>query len=276
MNFLEMLHNQLKDKHLTDEEKLRLIYLADCQFFSFDSRWFYSSLFNDMKTRDEMFFRKIDLKNVSDYKIICYPNAAEILKVAGQEFTNLQYEVLNCFGHYKLRANGSFGKITLDPVHSDFTRMKIGFRPTNYKLNEDKTVPEERIKYQKEIDQSLGINFKSSKEVFGPERNTIIDNLNAIVQVINSSHLKYYSDAATILRLYGLYDKVRLSILFEGTSYATYVNKDYDFHRFIYNESENIFFEICKIGDEYKLNQVDKARVRSIASNEEYRRKQVI
>ena len=41
MDLLETLHDELKDRHFSEEEKMLYIYLRTCQEFSFDDRFFY-------------------------------------------------------------------------------------------------------------------------------------------------------------------------------------------------------------------------------------------
>lgn len=259
MNILELVHNELKDKHLTDLEKLRYIYLVDCQLFSFDARWYYFTLWGDASLYAELIEKEIDLTSVTDFRVICKSNSKSVLKRLTDEFTNISSYVVSADGHYYLRTTGNFGIVDLDPTNSDFARAKIGLRPTSFLLNDFTLTDEDRFNFQKEIDDSLGKQFKTKLEVIGKNsERTASENLKVIADLINKSRLKYYSDASTLFRKYADNEKI---------NYTTYVSKDYEFHKLALYYPDSVLFELLKIDDYYKVDAIDRSRIRDISTD---------
>ena len=64
MNVIETVNEELKGRHLTDLEKLRLIYIRNCKLFSFDYRWFYTDILKDKKTKRQIEDRVIRFHQV--------------------------------------------------------------------------------------------------------------------------------------------------------------------------------------------------------------------
>ena len=259
MNVLEYVQNELKGKHLTDLEKLRYIYLVDCQLFSFDARWYYFSLWQDFNLCEELIKKEIDLTNVNDFRVICISNSKSVLKSLVDEFTSINSYVVYSGGHYFLRTTGDFGTIDLDPTNSDFATSKIGLRPKSFLLNDSSLNDNDRFNFQKELDDSLGKSFKTKLEVIGKhQRRTASENLKVVADLINEHNLKYYSDAATLFRKYADNEKI---------NYATYASKDYDFHKLALYYPDNSLYELSKIDECYKVNIIDRARIRDIKTN---------
>ena len=72
MNVLELLHQELKDKNLTTEEKAYYLYIRSCQLFSFDTRYAYWELLKDGHLfKRKICNREIDLENVDDFRVVC-------------------------------------------------------------------------------------------------------------------------------------------------------------------------------------------------------------
>ncbi len=261
MNFYEYIQDNIKDKHLTDIEILRYIYLSFCQFFSFDARWNYTYLWDDDKLHYKLENKKVNLSNIDDFRTLCKPSTKYIVAPLVKEFTSLNTKVIDACGHFYLRVYNKDKTIDLDPIKADLTNMKINIRPKNFLLHG--VGEKERLYFQEELDNSLDFSFKNIDDVILEQsKYTTKENLEHLVNLINTSSFKYYQDASDIMRMYARFNKV---------SYETYINKDYEFHKFIIDYPDNVLYEILKIDNYYKAVSIDSRRIDDVKYDKLYR-----
>lgn len=87
MNVLATLDKELKDKNWGKGTKSRYLYLRCCELFSFDSRYNYyiyldsfeDEILQKLKLRD----RKINLEDVTDFRILCTNYTKELWRTDG-------------------------------------------------------------------------------------------------------------------------------------------------------------------------------------------------
>jgi len=136
MNVLEMLHQELKDKHWTTEEKAYYIYIRSCQLFSYDERYDYCDLFDDEKQlKNKIINRTIDLENVHDFRVICTSHSDEVLSKLLNELIGI-----DCLSegdpnlHRWLKFYDGKRYIEADSTAmSDLQRVKMGLKTYGYK-----------------------------------------------------------------------------------------------------------------------------------------------
>jgi len=94
MNVLELLHQELKDKNWTTEEKSYYIYIRSCELFSYDERYrFCRFLLGGKFLKNEIRNRKIDLENVEDFRVICTSHPKEVYSKLLQELLGIDAEI---------------------------------------------------------------------------------------------------------------------------------------------------------------------------------------
>ena len=86
MNLLNILDNELKNKHYNNFEKVRYIYLRTCELFSFDARYYFVEIFNK-KLFNNIIDKKIDITNVDDFLVICHSYSKYVLLRLVNELT---------------------------------------------------------------------------------------------------------------------------------------------------------------------------------------------
>lgn len=142
MDVLQLLDDELKDKNNWSlEEKARYLYIRSCQLFSYDPRYqcdLFWKMYRKKKMEKEIVFKKIDLRNILDFKVVCSSYSEYV-------YNNLLEELLNIFVFvHKGKLNGQFHemnsfKIGKDVYHVDATgrgdieRIKMGLKTYSFR-----------------------------------------------------------------------------------------------------------------------------------------------
>ena len=155
MNLLEMLNNEIKDKHFTKEELMRYIYIRTCEIFSFDSRYYYMDLFPEVNIDDIInYIPKIT--NIKRREIVCKSYSKYILKRLLISLANIDADAKIGIEHTYVIAKLNDEEYELDATMFDLARVKMGLVPTGYKkkINTNDKIKNEE--YLKEIDKEIG------------------------------------------------------------------------------------------------------------------------
>ncbi|MCH5166987.1 MAG: hypothetical protein J1F35_03755 [Erysipelotrichales bacterium] len=159
MNVLEILTQELKDKHWSLEEKIRYVYLRVCEFFVFDYRY---RLATQLPNKDEILNyidnKDIDLTNLNDRYIVCPTYTDKVMPIILQELFEKICNIRHVGGHYYPSCEINGIEIALDATIMDLLRVKmnlttIGFIPDG---ENDSKVLYNYDKHLKEIDKSIG------------------------------------------------------------------------------------------------------------------------
>lgn len=255
MDFLETIHNELKNKHLSDDEKIRYIYLRNCQTFSFDTRWHYTALWNDLTLKLKLRRKMFDIKNIDESLVICHSDSKSIIKPLVQELTSYDCKIDGSISHSRAVAIKGSRKIILDAAYGDLARVKYGIMTYDYYDNFDNETHE--------LDQNLGFNL-IPESVFVDELDygDPVTILSEIKYILNNYKFKNFSDALYI------FDSLVpiLSIYSE-----TYMDREYNFHKFICLDKQNRYFELSFNGEYYSLNEILPDRFEQIKCDVRYR-----
>lgn len=257
MDLLETLNSELSNKRLTDLEKIRYIYLRCCQFFSFDSRWYYNYLWNHYKLNKDIEKRKIDLHNINDFRVICFSISHQVLKPLIEELTFTSPYVSDNGSHASVYVKCNNNLLNLDPVYGDFTKVKVGAKTLDFTgLSPDYDLSE--------IDRELGFDLEditklsNIDEYADPE-----DTLQKLAFFINKNNFTQYDDPSYLIRKFGPEDY---------TFNKTFVSKKYDFHKFIELIGTDIIYELYKDKDFYKMDLTSHEKLDKISRNVRYRK----
>ena len=155
MNLLEMINEEVKDKHFTKEELMRYIYIRTCEIFSFDSRYYYMELFPEVNIEDIINYVP-KITNIKRREIVCKSYSRFILKRLLIDIANIEADSKNGIEHTYVVAKLNNEEYELDATMFDLARVKMGLVPTGYNK---KTNISDKIKneeYLKEIDKEIG------------------------------------------------------------------------------------------------------------------------
>lgn len=154
MNVLETLHNELKNKNWTKEEKARYLYIRSCELFYYDQRYYFCRYFeNAMERRNQIRNRKIDLENVTDFSVICTSHIIEVYKKLLFEFVNIEGNVEG-EAHPWLTFDDGTREIKADSIeNNDITRIKMKLNTLGYNNIQSESNYDEHLK---EIDKNIG------------------------------------------------------------------------------------------------------------------------
>lgn len=131
MDLINLLHNEMKDKHLSDLERMRYIYLRVCELFHFDTKWIVADIAGDPKLESKLAKKKIDLERIDDFSVICHTVSREVLFKLIREFTSYEARVAGNGYHSSLEVKDNYNnRWTLDPVYGDMAKVKLGIIPT--------------------------------------------------------------------------------------------------------------------------------------------------
>lgn len=144
MDVLQLLDDELKDKNNWSlEEKVRYLYIRSCELFSYDARYqcdLFWKMYGKKIVGKEILFKKIDLRAVLDFKVVCSSYSEYV-------YNKLLEELLNVFVFvHKGKLNGQFHKmnsfkIGKDVYHVDATgrgdieRIKMGLKTYSFRKN---------------------------------------------------------------------------------------------------------------------------------------------
>lgn len=182
MNFESQIDNILCNSNLNDLFKIRWIYLYVCKIFSYDIRFIYAK--DNLK--EEIYNKKIDIKNIEDYELVCYTIArllTDILSKYGYECELVkEYDVR--FSHVYVIVKCKDYTLKLDPTkRHDLTRVKINSNTLDFTLlNENSKFVDEL----NETDNNINNNYN------GIDKNVFYDNetITKLVQVVENSAKK--------------------------------------------------------------------------------------
>jgi len=253
MDLLTMLDHELSSMHLNDFEKVRYIYLRTCELFSFDARYNYTSLFSDDLLYDAIINRKIDIRNVNDFLVVCHSYSREVLMKLIRELTTAQVEVYGeAHSYVKYQANW-----LLDATYGDLARVKLGLETRGFeKIPQDKQL-------LAETDSIIGYTPKSKMEYLEKidlsSIDTIFKSINLLLR--NSKCNKEFSDALFFVEwiLYGIN-------CYEFKE-SCYVGEDYKFHQiFIFPNIEHIFC-LSKEDESYGIKCIGREECMKLVRN---------
>ena len=256
MNLIEQLSKELSQLHLNDLEKARYIYLRCCEIFSFDSRVYFTDLFDDSQLRNKILRKRFNVENINEYLVVYHSFSRYILKPLIEYFTNLKCSVVkDRTGHSYLIVEYLGKEWILDATNKDLARVKLslpteGFTSCVEKM--DLLIPE--------IDTNLGFTTKSIDDY----KNLITGNgstemvrtemVKSIGTILKNSNAKYYySDASFLLE-----DVLGISNF--SSNNDTYVDSNYNFRRLIDVPNEYSFFELSKEENEkeYSIKRIKR------------------
>ena len=245
MNVIETIHNELKDKHLTDLERVRYIYVRCCQIFHFDSRWHYTSVWKDDELKKQIFNREIDLENVQDTSVVCRSGSIAA-KTLCEAFTNCDCNLREGKNHTSLDVKIDGVTWNLDLAHGDLARGKIDLVLENFSCGANN---EYRI--LDEVDHNLGLSFFTGRDYRSTIHNVdLVDLYRQIGYLINDSNARYhYTDANFFFTL------MACTYIHEG---STYLDRDYNFHKLVKANDGEAYFDLSKDEDYYSVKEIEK------------------
>lgn len=195
MNLLEELHDELKNSHFNEIEKIRYIYLRTCCKFSFDERYFHSEFYYRGLKR-ELENMIINPHNINSFITVCHPYN-RLVKTLIDELT-LSTAIIKGEKHSRLEC----GKWSLDATTGDFSRVKMHLKTYGF-VNLDGE--NEKLS---EIDDSLGyIPYSKDSYLNSIDISTIPNMYESVSQLLkNSKCQKEFSDAQYFIHylLYGI------------------------------------------------------------------------
>ena len=102
MDVLQLLDNELKNKSdWSLEEKARYLYIRSCELFSYDLRYKWNSfrkIYGEDKIEKQIVNRKIDLRNVEDFRVLCTSYSRYVFYKLLEELLGLKVKICG-FGH---------------------------------------------------------------------------------------------------------------------------------------------------------------------------------
>lgn len=166
MDVLAKLDEELKSrKDYTLEQKRRYLYLRTCQLFSYDSRYHYCTydLLGEKadKIKNEIIQNKINLKDVTDFRVVCKNYSEDVYSVALKELLDTESEIISG-GHYYVEFEENGKTIKADATLGDLTRAKMKLMTRGYKAYEDN----EYRKKLREIDRKINYIDKNYDDSF--------------------------------------------------------------------------------------------------------------
>lgn len=153
MNVLDVLNQEIKNKHWSLEEKARYIYLKSCELFAYDSRYVFCDFIENGKALQcQINERTFDLKNVQDNRVICYSHTKEILASLLQELLDLKVYIKGNKFHTWLVFEAGKNEIEADAtLANDLSRVKMGLDTKGYKPNHTS-----KKLFLQQMDQQIG------------------------------------------------------------------------------------------------------------------------
>lgn len=127
MDLVSDISNNIKNQNFDKFTLVRYIYLYLCQVFSYDSRFLNK---NNAKLRNEIYNKKIDIRNVNDFEIICDTFShiiVDILKLYDIDATIETEQTDSYYKHTYVVTEVDGYKLKLDPTKKyDTARVKLG------------------------------------------------------------------------------------------------------------------------------------------------------
>lgn len=177
MDVLQLFDNELKNKdNWSLEEKARYLYIRSCELFSYDARYkcdLFWTIYGKEVVEKEIINKKIDLRNVEDFRVICTSYSSSVINGILGELLNIIVKIhRGKFGiHQKVSFEIGQKEYYADAtVGEDIAGVKIGLETEGY-YNYDKT----QILNLKKIDRKIG--YSGKKRLFNPILRCRIRNL---------------------------------------------------------------------------------------------------
>lgn len=246
MNFKQIIHDELKDRHLTEREKLRYIYKRACEEFYFDHRWFYTDTLHDQALANHIEKRHIDLENVDDFSVVCHTMSREVLKPLIDEFTSFKTRTVLDRCHTTLNVTEPNGIVwNLDATCGDMPRVKLNVAPIGMKSESVHPV------YLDDMDFDIGFLFDGLDDYLRMVNASCFPDLvRKIGKILDITKVKYnYSDTRFFMKLYSY-------MMLCDTE--TYLDENYNFHRLMNLCDDNAYFDVCKKDDCFKLYEINE------------------
>ena len=247
MNLLNILDNELKNKHYNNFEKVRYIYLRTCELFSFDARYYFVESFNK-KLFNNIIDKKIDITNVDDFLVICHSYSKYVLLRLVNELTTANVSLHSgphSFVEYKDDDDLLW---RLDATYGDLSRAKIGIKTTGFSCLESWN-----FTYQDDldmIDESFGYKYKDREDFLKLlDLNSFNSFINGIDGLIKDNELKYFTDVLFFV-------KWLINGVFCVFSSSTGMDDNYNFGTFIYDETNKDLFYLSKEDDNYGIKKI--------------------
>lgn len=161
MNLIKLFNDELKDKNLSTDEKIRYIYLRCCEIFTYDFRIrFCDILENGDILIKEIKNKKFDIENITTKEVVCTSIENEIFKKLLKEFFDINSTV-NVRGHSSSTFFDKKRNLKTDfTISSDISRVKMGLETYGYTdCANSKKFKEELIKMDKKIGYLRGKYF---------------------------------------------------------------------------------------------------------------------
>ena len=247
MNLLEQINSELKNKHFSDFECVRYIYLRVCEIFSFNSKYFFHK-FLSKDEWDNIVNGTIDIKNLNTNLAVCHTISRDVLLKLIRELTSANvrfYESLHSYLIYEEKPGHLW---MLDAANGDFSRVKLNLKTSGfynmYKSNSEKIVT---------ADMNIGYNYTLKQDYLNKidlsSDKTIFSSIN---NLLSNSKCKYtYSDSIYFIRW------LLLAIIFPFNE-STGIDDDC-FYSFFEASNNNIFY-LSKNEDEYSIKEITKEK----------------
>ncbi len=224
MDVLQLLDDELKDKNNWSlEEKARYLYIRSCELFSYDPRYqcdLFWKMYGKKIVGKEIVFKKIDLRNVLDFKVVCSSYSEYVYNKLLEELLNIFVFVHQGKLNGRYHKNNSF-KIERNIYHvdatiySDIERVKMGLKTYSFRKNRQLKIwndlnlkkVDKKIGYikdgyyKKKLMQSINDlemdYYKSTlKDPFNDERNYFLFQMKVIKELFDEvNEFREYTDA---------------------------------------------------------------------------------
>lgn len=162
MDVLQLLDDELKTKsNWSLEEKARYLYIRSCELFSYDARYqcdLFWTIYGEEVVEKEIINKKIDLRNVTDFLVVCTSYSSSVINGLLGELLNVLVKIHtgNLSGHQKVSFEIGKNEYYADATSGkDIAGIKIGLETKGY-YSYDKT----QLLNLKEIDRKIGYNNK--------------------------------------------------------------------------------------------------------------------
>ncbi len=197
MNIVQIAEEGLKGKDWTLEEQAKYIYHISCEYFTYDTRYYFAN--KDCK--EKIIARKINLEKLEDNRVVCTSHAREVciplLNLIGIEGT-----VIDVKTHGKVRFYINQEPYIMDAAGVlDFMRVKLkrntrGFYPENRRMEYDN----QNNPQVKAMDQKIGYiqedYFQIEKEIYCGMTEDVTTKMHRIQEFLrNHPQIVSYNDA---------------------------------------------------------------------------------
>lgn len=281
MNVLDYLDKNLKKHDWSLEEKERYLYLQSCILFSYDPRRQWLMYQKNEKLEKEIWDRKIDLTNVTDFNVICTSWAQEVYYSLLFELLRIKADVVGNVHKYVLIQNQS-GTIKANASFcNDLARVKMNLSTKQYqeldKSKEDNRIwlrkQDQQIEYIQDLyfdeiikkikielqEETIGLSLEEKRKVY----------FEKITELYQSFHLTHYSDASYCV--YYLLDHLleESSNLQEIKLFRNHQNKPWEFVSIypILFGNKIIYYRLAQEQDKYIVTEANNDDITKDISN---------